>query len=448
MSVYSGVPTFLLFLFLSFQSISALAENTIVPLPEPLTLKVALAQVTDKHPDIVGKFAALSLAEAELAESLSEDDATLDLLLQGRHIEPAERALNQQHNDSRAKLILHKTLYDFGRSSQSVTAGESFVESREKRLQLAKVRKQKEIMQRYFDVLLADLQFVVDDEANSIRFVRFDNDKERHELGVISDVELLELENAFQQQRLKRQRSEDRQRQTRARLALAINRPDQLSAELETPAFPGNKTPLPEYKQLLKEAHNNNLTLQSLDDELDALQSYRKAAKSERLPRVYLQLEAAEYEREIGSRDPFTAILGLDVPLYQGGRTSALTAQASARIVALKARYQSADYKLRQDILETMQNIQTLLLQAEQGEVLGDYRDLYLDRSRAHYELEMQTDLGDAMTEQSAARLFSMRTTLDLAIARETLVELTGNPAYSAFATMVDPNPSTIKELP
>jgi len=444
MRYLAGRADFLLLLFVL--SPLVVAENEIVPLPEPLTLKAALAQATDNHPDIARQFAALSLAEANLAESRSEDDATLDLSLQGRHIDPADTALNQEHNDSRAKLILRKTLYDFGRSSQSANAGERFVESREKRLLLARVRKQKEIMQRYFDVLLADLEFAVEDEANSIRFVRFDNDKERHELGEISDVELLTLENEYQQQRLKRQRSEDRQRQTRARLALAINRPDRLSAELETPALPGNQNPLPEYKLLLKQARKNNLTLRSLDDELSALQSSRKAAKSERLPRLYLQLEAAEYEREIGSRDPFTAILGLDVPLYQGGRTNSLAAKVSARIAALKARYKAADYKLRQDILETWQNIQTLLSQAEQAEVLGDYRDLYLDRSRARYELELQTDLGDAMTEQSTARLFGTRTSFDLAIARETLVELTGNPAYSAFATMADS--STDKEQP
>ena len=35
----------------------------------------------------------------------------------------------------------------------------------------------------------------------------------------------------------------------------------------------------------------------------------------------------------------------------------------------------------------------------------GDYRELYLDRSRALYELEVKTDLGDAMTEITAVNL-------------------------------------------
>jgi outer membrane protein TolC len=439
MFFYKGLRSFLPLFILFLQPMSALTDSKTDRLPEPLTLKAILALATDDHPDIARKSAELALAEADLSDAQAQNDASLDLSLQGRYIDPAKTAFNQENNDAHATLIFHKMLYDFGRSSENERAGEMRVVSYEKRLQLAKIQKKIKIMRRYFDVLLADLEFAVADEANSIRFVRFDNAKERHELGEISDIEILALENEYQRQRLKRQRSENQQRQARVRLALAINRPDQLSAELEIPVLPGNRTPLPDYKQLLKDARKNNLNLRALDDALMSLKSTHKAAKSERLPKLYIQLEAAEYEREFGARDPFTAILGLDVPLYQGGRTHSLEAKLSAQIMALKARRQSADYHLRQDILETWQTINTLLLQTEQAEVLGDYRDLYLDRSRAHYELELEADLGDAMTKQSEARLFTAQTDFELAIARETLVELTGNPTYSAFATSSTP---------
>ena len=439
MFFYKGLRNFLPLFILFLPPMPALADNETDRLPEPLTLKAALALATDNHPDIARESAELALAEADLADAQAQNGVSLDLSLQGRYVDPAKTALNQENNDSRATLVLHKTLYDFGRSSESEHAGEMRIVSHKKRLQLAKIRKQKKIMRRYFDVLLADLEFAVADEANSIKFVRFDNAKERHELGGISDIEILSLENEYQRQRLKRQRSENWQRQTRARLALAINHPDQLSVELEIPVLPENRSPLPDYKPLLEEARKRNLNLLAIDDTLLSLQATRKAAKSERLPILYVQLKAAEYEREFGARDPFTATLGLDIPLYQGGRTRSLEMKVSAQIMALKARRQNADYHLRQDILETWQTINTLLLQTEQAEVLGDYRDLYLDRSRAHYELELETDLGDAMTEQSVARLFSAQTDFELAIARETLVELTGNSTYSAFATSSTP---------
>ena len=40
-----------------------------------------------------------------------------------------------------------------------------------------------------------------------------------------------------------------------------------------------------------------------------------------------------------------------------------------------------------------------LKLQEEALQVTSDYRDLYLDRSRTLYELDMQTDLGDSMSK-------------------------------------------------
>ena len=62
---------------------------------------------------------------------------------------------------------------------------------------------------------------------------------------------------------------------------------------------------------------------------------------------------------------------------------------------------------------DTGERLQKLLANAGLGsrrqlealQVRGDYRELYLDRSRALYELEVKTDLGDAMTEISALRL-------------------------------------------
>ncbi|HBS25535.1 MAG TPA: hypothetical protein DD827_00140 [Gammaproteobacteria bacterium] len=77
--------------------------------------------------------------------------------------------------------------------------------------------------------------------------------------------------------------------------------------------------------------------------------------------------------------------------------------------------------------------------QLEQAKIQKEFRDLNLDRSRARYELEMATNFGDAMTQQSAARLFSARTEYQLALAREQLAELTQNLAYSALAPKLAP---------
>lgn len=56
----------------------------------------------------------------------------------------------------------------------------------------------------------------------------------------------------------------------------------------------------------------------------------------------------------------------------------------------------------------------------------GDYRELYLDRSRALYELEVKTDLGDAMTEISAVRLDMAQAEFDWMMTQARLKALAG----------------------
>ena len=59
----------------------------------------------------------------------------------------------------------------------------------------------------------------------------------------------------------------------------------------------------------------------------------------------------------------------------------------------------------QQQVLDLRLRLDSLRVEIEGLKVRGDYRELYLDRSRALYELEVKTDLGDAMTEISALRL-------------------------------------------
>ena len=58
--------------------------------------------------------------------------------------------------------------------------------------------------------------------------------------------------------------------------------------------------------------------------------------------------------------------------------------------------------------------------------VRGDYRELYLDRSRALYEMEVKADLGDAMTEISALRLDVAQAEFDWMMTQARLAALAG----------------------
>lgn len=404
-------------------------------LPEPLTLSAALASIDDTHPRLIGGLAEMANREATAAQAAADDDASIDLALELHRVDPTTDSPYDGQDDSRANITLYKRLYDFGRTHHRIEAASKEIMASRTTLTLTRFQLRQEIMQDYFNVLLADLAAATANEAMSVAYVRLDRARDGHELGRISDIALLELEDAYQQRLLERQRAESAQRQTRAQLALTLNRPNELATSLERPSLPSLTTDLPNYDQLLDEALANNLELRALDSQLLALQDEQKAVRAQRYPELYLQLEANEYRQEFGSRTPLRGIFGINVPLYQGGRVSAEIAARTAKQRRLAARKIQTEHRITQQLLTTLQEIATLRLQLKQAAIREDYRERYLDRSRAEYDLEITTDLGDAMVQQTAARQFAEKTRFELALARETLVILTGNPAWSALTT-------------
>ena len=77
-------------------------------------------------------------------------------------------------------------------------------------------------------------------------------------------------------------------------------------------------------------------------------------------------------------------------------------------------------------MLDIWLELDTLRLRIEEVNALGDYRELYLDRSRALYELEVRTDLGDAMVQTSAVRLQRAEVVFDWLLAQARLAALAG----------------------
>jgi outer membrane protein TolC len=375
----------------------AVAEE-VQPLPSPLSLEQALAIADGVHPDRLLADAALEQARARYRLAGSVDDLKLGFTAELRAVEPSDYTIFQSHNDNLARLNLSKQLYDFGRTARAEEAAEAALVSRE--WQLLEVRQQRrlQVMQRFFDVLLADLKYARDNEALANAFIRYDRAVNRLELGKRSDIEVLELEGLYQQARRRTTASSHQQRITRSQLAISLNRPKDLPADLVAPQL--EIEPLePELEPLVERVLQRNPRLKSLHAEVAAARKQLQASEASDNPVLRGELEAATYERELGGRNPLTAALVLEVPLYSGGRTDAKAAEARALLQQKEAELASYELGLRQQVLDLWLERERLGVQSDELDVTADYRDLYLDRSRTQYELDLQTDLGDAMTQ-------------------------------------------------
>ncbi len=406
------------------------AEDIPAPLPDPLTLEYALTLADAAHPQLEQARAGVDLAEAERAAAEARYGINASVDARARWIEPSSSTTDNDHNDSAAVLSLRKRLYDFGRTSAAVDAADLELEGSRWRLAGALGERQLTIMQRYFDVLLADLTYARDNEAMAITYVRLERVQDRNQLGQASDVELRAQEARYRAALLKRTRSEAQQRSARARLAAALNRPGELSANLQTPELDGMDRPLPDLDALQALAERHNPVLRSLRARREAGYQRLMAARAERRPILEGEVEAGRYARELSSREDFGAGVTLEIPLYSGGRVAAEVARRRAELRALQAEQDEARLEVRQAVLDTWQELQTLQTQREEVRTLLAYRDLDLDRRRALYELEVSADLGDAMADFTAARLREAQTTYATALARARLRALTGDPPW------------------
>ncbi len=420
-------------LSLQVVSLSAALAQTPEPLPQPLRLEYALSLVDEEHPDLMAERALREQLKARLQGIDASTALNVSVEGRARWVDPPSIDNGDVADDHKLSLYVRKPLYDFGRTESLRQAARQASLGREQYYQAVRDKRRIAIMQAFFDVLLSDMEYARDNEALAVAYIALDRLRDRQEMGQASDIAVLEKEAEYQRVRYELAQSESRQRATRARLANLLNRPGMLPSVLSKPKFDYAERELPEYEVLVEQAMKRNPEIIALQSELEAAQRRVEAARAERLPRLEGELEASAYSRELGSYDRWRAGVTLQVPIYTGGRVDAGVASQRAQQYAVQARLDKARYDLRQSILDLWLELQNLRLQQEKAYSEQDFRELYLDRSRANYEMEFTADLGDAMVRLSEAQLGLAQVEFQLAIVWERLDALIGTNGEKAF---------------
>lgn len=394
----------------------------------PLTLERVLAQADQPHPELDAAHAQAGLARAEqrLAESQADFRVTLEAALRSGRNSLAGDRFDPDHS---ARLNVRKTLWDGGRLDLGAQAARLETQGRDQQLLDVRAQRRLTLMTRFFDVLLNDLQLAADSEFTAVAYVSWDNGKDRHQLGEMSNVEIAALEARYQEQRIRRSDSQRRAREKRALLAAAMNRPGELPAELADPELRDNDRPLPEFDPLLAAMQTHNPRLLAQRQLLEASRQRLAAQRAETGPSLEFEAETAAYSREALTRDSVRAGINLVWPLYQGQRVDSAIAREQARFQLLQAEHDRLALALRQALFETREEIAQLLeSERHAAEVNANWRDWSLERAQAEYELELKTNLGNSMAETQVARMRRRAVEYRLALAWERLAALLGQP--------------------
>ena len=397
---------------------------------KPLSLKEALRAADLAHPDLTLIESEVNIALADRDIAASRQDFTVNFEAGLRYARPT---LNSEQNrfidDNNIRVNARKNLFDFGRTRFAEDAALEVVNARRQLFLDARERRRIEIMARFFDVLLADLRATADNEYRSIAYVNFDNAKHRHELGVISNVQLSEAAARDQQLGLKQSSARKEQRAARARLANAMNRPGELPLELEEPDLNLAQKPTLDYQALLPIMWQQNPRLKAQQNLLAASLGRLDGGRAEASPTVEAELEAGKYSRKLAARDELRAGVVLNWPIYQGSRITALTAREQAQFQKLQAEFDKLKLNLSQALLEVLLEIEHLQKAGrESAKSQVRYRDMALERARAEYEMEIKTNLGDSMAATVEAKLAERKNEYQLALLFAELDVLLGQP--------------------
>jgi len=372
-------------------------------LPNPLDLNTLLKSYAQTSPDIALQMANIDYAKANIDGNQVSNNWQANI--EGRLGRRDFKEESQAHN----LLALHvgKVLYDFDRSQSQLESDQLLLGQQTEMLNMVENKQRLNVVKAYLNVLLADFQYRIDNENMAIDYVSFDKIKDRHSVGQLSDVDLLLGEQKYQKALVKRQQAEQTQLQTRIELANVIGLPDARPDELKFPNLKGFDS---RTKQTFKLEDIQNQVLQN-NPQLKALKQAQQAqiyalqnAKNTSKPTIRADAWVGQLSSYPELREGnWSAEISLDVPLFDGGAKSSAMGKVQANLSKVKAETQQLEQALRTHVADIYFKLKMLDAEKKQHKIFGDYADLYLDYSRALYENESSTDLGDSMVRLSEA---------------------------------------------
>ncbi len=370
-------------------------------IPNPLTLEKALSFADNPEPQLELARAELDSAALKLDQAQTGYQPTVYLDLVPRAADRTADNRSDIINDSFAQIRAIQPIYDFGRTrARQLSAQTDFAAQQGLWIDAKRARKI-EILTRYFDVLLADIRYAVDDEEMTLAFLHYDRLRERRELfDGTAEVNVLEAETRYRELFAIRTNSQLNQQRTRLLLSSVLGLSGHRPRDLESPDLSHwLDREIPEFDDLSQLAAEGNPEILAAQKRVESADANVELAIATYRPSLYAEVELSEYERATGSRDDIRASLNLEIPLYQGSHKRLARSAAEVEVEKAQARLQLIQDNVHQQLFDLLQALEVTRLERNAAATRETYRDLYLDRSRALYEMEVRTDLGDAQAK-------------------------------------------------
>jgi outer membrane protein len=327
-------------------------------------------------------------------------------------------------------------LYDFGKTSSSITAAQEGLRSREAGSLRTRNRAALEFISAYFDLLEADeLLKVAQEEAT--RYEAHRNDAEaRFKTGVVTRNEVLESDVMLADSKQRLLTAEN------GRVIRASRVNSLLLKPLNDPVNPSEIVGHPLSTITLEEAwvsaEKDNPDLRDLDARIRAKEAGISSIQAEYLPSFYVSggYEYSQNQYQV-HEDNWSIIAGVKINLSSGGATSARAGIGRSELWSLRLSREKLLDSIRLDVqsayLEmesSRQKISVSLAAVTQAE-----ENLRLQRLRYQEGAGTSTEVLDAVTLMTVAETNAWKANYGLKRAEATLLFSMGKDLASAYAS-------------
>ncbi|RUA04195.1 MAG: hypothetical protein DSY43_06880 [Gammaproteobacteria bacterium] len=392
-------------------------------IPNPLSLEQAL-KIGEKHSSAVQK-QQLNIDEntlnLETIQSKFDLKSTVDLQLARRD----DYANNI--NDSHTFIHFEKVLFEQNANINADATQQKIINTKQNLVYIKKENKI-EIMRRFFDVILVDMQLETTLERLAISAIRANNVKDDFDINKASEVELLQKQASTQLDVSQRIKIEAQQILKRAELADILgvsyeNRPDDLVKPELKHYF--NK-PITALDVLRKNAFKNNTVLQIMQQNLSSLKHQFSRHKGDYGVIIKSNVRIGE---QAYLRDKYGNLrygVNLTMPFGTNNVKQQTIAKLNLKIKQIKIEIEQFKRTLSSQVFALWIKLNELKQIHKSLTTELEYRDLYLERARAKYELELASDIGEALTQFTNTEYKLSKNQFDFVIAFEKLALLTG----------------------
>ena len=396
---------------------------TAFEMPNPLSLEQALEIGKNQSLEVQKQHLIINtdLIDLQAAQSNFDLKASLDLQL-------AQREEHSENiDDSYTFIRLEKTLFKQSSELGVKTAQQIIVSAKQT---LANLQKEKniDIMHRFFEVILVDMQLETVLERLAISAIRANDVQDDFDNNKASEVDLLEKQALTKLEVSKRIKGEAEQILKRAKLAdiLGINyenRPDDLTKPKVKHYF---SKPFASLDELRKKAFKNNTTLQIMHRDLASIKHQINSHKNDYgvVIKGNIRLGEQAYLREKNGKLRFG--INLTMPLGNDNTKQQTIAKLDIKAKQVELNIKQFKQNLSSRVLTLWLTLNELKQRQKSLTTELDYRELYLERARAEYEMALESDIGDALTQVTNTEYKLAKNQFDFVITFEKLALLTG----------------------